>query len=31
MFATDGTLLATGSQSCVVRFWPDPNKGRRSR
>ena len=22
MFAEDGTLLATASQSCVVRFWP---------
>jgi acyl-CoA thioesterase len=21
MFAEDGTLLATASQSCVVRFW----------
>jgi len=27
MWATDGTLLATASQSCIVRFWnppPDP-------
>lgn len=23
MFAEDGTLLATASQSCIVRFWPD--------
>ena len=22
MFAQDGTLLATASQSCIVRFWP---------
>ena len=22
MFAEDGTLLATASQSCIVRFWP---------
>jgi len=21
MFAQDGTLLATASQSCIVRFW----------
>ena len=21
MFADDGTLLATASQSCIVRFW----------
>jgi hypothetical protein len=21
MFAEDGTLLATASQSCIVRFW----------
>jgi acyl-CoA thioesterase len=26
LFATDGTLLATGSQSCIVRFWPDPGR-----
>ncbi|MFM2071468.1 MAG: hypothetical protein RLZZ623_1731 [Actinomycetota bacterium] len=24
MFAQDGTLLATASQSCIVRFWKDP-------
>lgn len=24
MFAEDGTLLATASQSCIVRFWEDP-------
>jgi acyl-CoA thioesterase len=23
MFATDGTLLATASQSCIVRYWRD--------
>jgi acyl-CoA thioesterase II len=23
MFAEDGTLLATASQSCIVRFWKD--------
>jgi acyl-CoA thioesterase len=23
MYATDGTLLATASQSCIVRYWPD--------
>jgi acyl-CoA thioesterase len=23
MFAEDGTLLATASQSCIVRYWPD--------
>ncbi len=22
MYATDGTLLATASQSCIVRYWP---------
>ena len=22
MFAEDGTLLATASQSCIVRYWP---------
>jgi len=21
MFAEDGTLMATASQSCIVRFW----------
>ena len=28
MFAEDGTLLATASQSCIVRFWrgEDPRK-----
>ncbi|MDQ1422708.1 MAG: acyl-CoA thioesterase [Acidimicrobiaceae bacterium] len=29
MFAEDGTLLATASQSCIVRFWR-PRKGARS-
>ena len=24
MYAEDGTLLATASQSCIVRFWPPP-------
>jgi acyl-CoA thioesterase len=24
MFAEDGTLLATASQSCIVRYWRDP-------
>lgn len=24
MFAEDGTLLATASQSCIVRFWREP-------
>ncbi len=24
MFAEDGTLLATASQSCIVRYWQDP-------
>ena len=24
MFAEDGTLLATASQSCIVRFWKEP-------
>jgi len=24
MFSEDGTLLATASQSCVVRYWKDP-------
>ena len=23
MFAEDGTLMATASQSCIVRFWRD--------
>jgi acyl-CoA thioesterase II len=29
MFAEDGTLLATASQSCIVRYWkpPDPPGG----
>jgi len=27
MFAEDGTLLATASQSCVVRFWPPDQDG----
>jgi len=25
MFAQDGTLMATASQSCIVRFWPAPD------
>jgi acyl-CoA thioesterase len=30
MFAEDATLLATASQSCLVRFWnPDPQGGAR--
>ena len=29
MFAEDGTLMATASQSCIVRFWRDmPGHGR---
>ncbi len=24
MFAEDGTLLATASQSCIVRYWAEP-------
>ena len=28
MFAEDGTLLATASQSCIVRFW-NPDRPRR--
>jgi acyl-CoA thioesterase len=32
MFAEDGTLLATASQSCIVRFWqPDQIEGERLR
>jgi acyl-CoA thioesterase-2 len=27
MFAEDGTLLATASQSCIVRFWQASNEG----
>jgi acyl-CoA thioesterase len=27
MFAEDGTLLATASQSCIVRFWTPPPQG----
>jgi acyl-CoA thioesterase len=27
MFAEDGTLLATASQSCIVRFWKDVPSG----
>jgi acyl-CoA thioesterase len=23
MYAEDGTLMATASQSCIVRFWKD--------
>ena len=26
MFAEDGTLLATASQSCIVRFWDRPRR-----
>ncbi|MEX2625352.1 MAG: acyl-CoA thioesterase [Ilumatobacteraceae bacterium] len=26
MFADDGTLLATASQSCIVRFWKDQRR-----
>jgi acyl-CoA thioesterase len=26
LFAEDGTLLATASQSCIVRFWKPPTK-----
>lgn len=26
MFAEDGTLLATASQSCIVRFWDTPRR-----
>jgi acyl-CoA thioesterase len=28
MFAEDGTLLATASQSCIVRFWKEPPPAR---
>ena len=28
MFAEDGTLLATASQSCIVRYWAEPTGGR---
>jgi acyl-CoA thioesterase II len=24
LWAQDGTLLATASQSCIVRFWKQP-------
>ena len=24
LWAEDGTLLATASQSCIVRFWKEP-------
>ena len=27
MYAEDGTLLATASQSCIVRFWREPPQG----
>jgi acyl-CoA thioesterase II len=27
MFAEDGTLLATASQSCIVRYWPPSAEG----
>ena len=30
MFAEDGTLLATASQSCIVRLWKPPPEGDRS-
>ena len=26
MFAEDGTLLATASQSCIVRYWKGPER-----
>ncbi len=26
MFAEDGTLLATASQSCIVRYWAEPTE-----
>jgi acyl-CoA thioesterase-2 len=29
MFAEDGTLLATASQSCIVRNWNTSNVGSR--
>ena len=29
MFAEDGTLLATASQSCIVRFWKGEEPPRR--
>ncbi len=28
MFAEDGTLLATASQSCIVRYWRGPEEDR---
>lgn len=28
MFAEDGTLLATASQSCIIRFWKDGHRFR---
>ena len=28
MFAEDGTLLATASQSCIVRYWREPGRRR---
>jgi acyl-CoA thioesterase len=28
MFAQDGTLLATASQSCIVRFWKGEDAAR---
>jgi hypothetical protein len=31
MFAEDGTLLATASQSCIVRFWQGEVGARPSR
>jgi acyl-CoA thioesterase len=31
MFAEDGTLLATASQSCIVRFWKGPHEASRAR
>ena len=30
MFAEDGTLLATASQSCIVRFWKGEEPGERA-
>ncbi|MDO8390708.1 MAG: thioesterase family protein [Actinomycetota bacterium] len=27
MFAEDGTLMATASQSCIVRYWKEPASG----
>jgi acyl-CoA thioesterase II len=30
MFAEDGTLLATASQSCIVRYWKEPDDADKS-